>query len=434
MANQKPVSLFQNHNRVERKPELTFNTCYYSHWNILLERVHHRMVFPLIDDNSWCLRPDLCRNRQVPERTDAGTDSGKTGIIAPQNGFGALPIQRVPKDEAVTILRAAYAGGMRYFDTARAYSDSEEKIGAAFGWTDAAPGKSLDDGYVRPARKDIFIATKTAAKTPDAFWQDLHTSLEKMKTPYIDVYQFHQMGQCYKPGDGTGMYEAMLEAKKLGLIHHIGGTAHKIGVAMEVAKSGLYETVQFPFSYLAGEKELELVKTCRENGVGFIAMKGLAGGLINNSKAAMAFMSQFDNVMPIWGIQRMSELTEWISYMNNTPRMDSEITAFIDKEQNELSGDFCRGCGYCMPCTVGIQINQCARMSLMIRRAPSDAWLSPHWQEEMNKIDNCVNCRLCASRCPYELDTPNLLRKNLADYRNVLAGRASVQEHVHFGY
>ena len=294
---------------------------------------------------------------------------GKTGIIAPQNGFGALPIQRVPKDEAVTILRAAYAGGMRYFDTARAYSDSE-----------------VDDGYVRPARKDIFIATKTAAKTPDAFWQDLHTSLEKMKTPYIDVYQFHQMGQCYKPGDGTGMYEAMLEAKKLGLIHHIGGTAHKIGVAMEVAKSGLYETVQFPFSYLAGEKELELVKTCRENGVGFIAMKGLAGGLINNSKAAMAFMSQFDNVMPIWGIQRMSELTEWISYMNNTPRMDSEITAFIDKEQNELSGDFCRGCGYCMPCTVGIQINQCARMSLMIRRAPSDAWLSPHWQEEMREL------------------------------------------------
>lgn len=354
---------------------------------------------------------------------------GKTGITAPQNGFGALPIQRVSKDEAVTILRAAYAGGMRYFDTARAYSDSEEKIGAAFGWT----GEIADDGYKRPAREDIFIATKTAAKTPDAFWQDLHTSLEKMKTPYIDVYQFHQMGQCYKPGDGTGMYEAMLEAKKQGLIHHIGGTAHKIGIAMEVAESGLYETVQFPFSYLAGKKELELVETCRKNGVGFIAMKGLAGGHINNSKAAMAFMSQFDNVMPIWGIQRMSELEEWLSYMDSTPQMDSEISAFIDKEQKELSGDFCRGCGYCMPCTVGIQINQCARMSLMLRRAPSDSWLSPHWQEEMNKIDNCVNCRLCASRCPYELDTPNLLRKNLADYRNVLAGRASVQEHVHFG-
>ncbi len=353
---------------------------------------------------------------------------GKTGITAPQNGFGALPVQRVSKSEAVEILRAAYAGGIRFFDTARAYSDSEEKLGAAFGSAEGMP----EDDYIRPERKDIFIATKTAAKTPDNFFRDLHTSLDKLKTPYIDIYQFHQMGQCYRPGDGTGMYEAMLRAREEGLIHHIGGTAHKIGIAMEAAESGLYETIQFPFSYLAGSKELELVETCRKNNVGFIAMKGLAGGLINHSKAAMAFMTQFDNVMPIWGIQRMSELNEWLSFMDETPQMDDEIRAFIDSEQKELSGDFCRGCGYCMPCTVGIQINQCARISLMIRRAPSDSWLSPHWQEEMNKIDDCVNCRLCASRCPYELDTPNLLRKNLADYRNVLAGKASVQEHVHF--
>lgn len=353
---------------------------------------------------------------------------GKSGIKAPQNGFGALPVQRVSKEEAVKILRAAYAGGMRYFDTARAYSDSEEKMGAAFG----EPGDGEDDGYKRPERSEIFIATKTAAKTPEDFFKDLHTSLEKLRTPYIDVYQFHQMSQCYKPGDGTGMYEAMLEAKDKGLIRHIGGTAHKIGVAMELAESGLYETVQFPFSYLAGEKEIELVRTCRENNVGFVAMKGLAGGLINNSKAAMAYMTGYDNVMPIWGIQRMSELDEWLSYMDETPQMDDEIKAFIDKERTELSGDFCRGCGYCMPCTVGIQINQCARISLMLRRAPSDAWLSPYWQNEMNKIEKCVNCRLCASRCPYELDTPALLRRNLEDYRNVLAGRASTQEHVHF--
>ena len=353
---------------------------------------------------------------------------GSTGITVPQNGFGALPLQRVTKAEAVTILRSAYAGGMRYFDTARAYTDSEEKLGAAFG----EPDDGQQDDYIRPKREEIFIATKTAAKTPEAFWQDLQISLTKLRTPYIDVYQFHQMGQCYKPGDGTGMYEAMLEAKRKGLIHHIGGTAHKIGVAMEVAQSGLYETLQFPFSYLAGEKELELVKICRENHVGFIAMKGLAGGLINNSRAAMAFMTQFDNVLPIWGIQRTSELEEWLSFMKKTPSMDAEMKAFIDGEQKELSGDFCRGCGYCMPCTVGITINQCARISLMIRRAPSDEWLSPHWQEEMNRIESCVNCRLCASRCPYELDTPNLLRKNLADYRNILAGRASTEEHVHF--
>ena len=346
---------------------------------------------------------------------------GKTGITAPQNGFGALPIQRVSKDEAVTILRAAYAGGMRYFDTARAYSDSEEKIGAAFGWT----GEIADDGYKRPAREDIFIATKTAAKTPDAFWQDLHTSLEKMKTPYIDVYQFHQMGQCYKPGDGTGMYEAMLEAKKQGLIHHIGGTAHKIGIAMEVAESGLYETVQFPFSYLAGKKELELVETCRKNGVGFIAMKGLAGGLITNAEAAMAFAGQYD-VLPIWGIQKESELDEWLSFMDKDVVMNERIQSFIEKERRELAGDYCRGCGYCMPCPEGIKINICARMSLLLRRAPSAVWLNEENQAEMMKIENCLHCYQCATKCPYELDPPALLKKNIADYKRVLAGEVQV--------
>ena len=223
------------------------------------------------------------------------------------------------------------------------------------------------------------------------------------------------------------MYECMLEAKKQGKIRHISGTAHKLDVAFEIAKSGLYETLQFPFSYLAGEKEHELVRICKENNVGFIAMKGLAGGLANHSDACMAFMLQFDNVLPIWGIQKQSELDEWISYMDNPPSMTPEMTAFIEKERKELAGDFCRGCGYCMPCTVGIQINNCARTSLMLRRAPSSFWLSPKWQAEMMKIEDCVNCGLCSSRCPYELDTPALLRRNLEDYKEVLAGRRKVQ-------
>ena len=142
---------------------------------------------------------------------------GKTGITVPQNAFGALPVQRISKEEAVYLLRKAYEGGMRYFDTARAYSDSEEKVGEAF----------------KDMRDKVYIATKTAATTPEDFWKDLETSLEKLQTEYIDVYQFHCVGQCYKPGDGTGMYECMLEAKKQGKIRHIGVTAHKIGVAYE---------------------------------------------------------------------------------------------------------------------------------------------------------------------------------------------------------
>ena len=338
---------------------------------------------------------------------------GKTGITAPQNGFGALPIQRVTLEDAVPILRNAYDGGMRFFDTARAYSDSEEKLGAAFG-----------DGYVK--REEIIIATKTPAKTPEDFWKDLETSLDKLKTDYIDIYQFHLMGECWKPGEANGMYDCMLKAKEQGKIRHIGGTAHKLGVAREIVTSGFYETLQYPISYLADDKEIELMRLTAEHDMGLICMKGMAGGLISNAKAAMAFISQYDNAVPIWGIQRQSELTEWLSFMEETPVMDEETAAFIRKEQEELKGEFCRGCGYCMPCTVGIQINQCNRMSLMLRRAPSKDWLSEYWQGEMAKVDDCIGCGACLSKCPYELDIPRLLKKNLADYREVLAGNRSV--------
>jgi predicted aldo/keto reductase-like oxidoreductase len=184
--------------------------------------------------------------------------------------------------------------------------------------------------------------------------------------------------------------------------------------------------VQYPISYLADEQELELIRMCEERNVGLICMKGLAGGLITNSKAAMAFISQFEGAVPIWGIQKESELEEWLSYMDETPVMDDEIFNFIKSERDELMGEFCRGCGYCMPCTVGIEINNCNRMSLMLRRAPSKGWLSEHWQKEMEKIEDCVNCGKCISKCPYELQIPTLLRKNLEDYREVLKGNRKV--------
>ena len=334
---------------------------------------------------------------------------GMTGITTPQNAFGALPIQRVSLETAVKLLRRAHEGGMTFFDTARAYSDSEIKVGAAF------------EGM----RDKVYIASKTKAKTPDQFRKDLDTTLINLKTDYLDIYQFHCVSRCYAPGDGTGMYEAMLEAKKQGKIRHIGITAHLIAVAEEIAASGLYETLQFPFSYLASEREIALVRACEEKNMGFIAMKGLAGGLLTNSRACMAFMSQFE-ALPIWGIQREEELDQWLSFFSEDVILDDEISAFIEEDKIALQGDFCRGCGYCMPCTAGIQINQCARMSQLIRRAPSENFKGEFWQKEMAKIEDCVDCGLCKSKCPYGLDTPNLLRKNLADYRNIISGAVEV--------
>lgn len=334
---------------------------------------------------------------------------GSTGITTIQNAFGALPIQRVSDSEAVELLRSAYEGGMRYFDTARAYSDSEHKLGLAFAGM----------------RDKIYIASKTMAKTPEDFWADLESSLKKLQTDYIDVYQFHCVPEVWRPGDGTGMYECMLEAKEQGKIRHISLTAHLINVAFEAVESGLYETLQFPFSYLSGARELELVEACKQANMGFIVMKGMAGGLINRADAAMAFISEHD-VLPIWGIQRASELEQWLSFNETTPTMTPEIEQFIEQERKELAGDFCRGCGYCMPCTVGITISQCARMSLMVRRAPTEAWTNEKWQAEMAKIDECIDCGVCMERCPYGLQIPDLLRKNLEDYRQIIAGTIDV--------
>ncbi len=332
---------------------------------------------------------------------------GKTGITVEKNSFGALPIQRITQEEAVKLLRKAYENGVTFFDTARGYTDSEVKLGEAF------------EGM----REKVYIATKTVAKDVESFWRDLNTSLNNLRTDYIDIYQFHNPSFCPKPGDGTGLYEAMLEAKEKGMVRHIGITNHRLNVAHEAVESGLYETLQFPFCYLATEKDIELVQKCREADMGFIAMKALSGGLITNSAAAYAFLAQYDNVLPIWGVQRESELDEFLSYIENPPAMTEELAAVIKNDREELLGDFCRGCGYCMPCPVGIEINNCARMSLLIRRSPSAAQLTPEAQEKMKKIENCLHCGQCKAKCPYGLDTPSLLEKNYKDYCEILAGK-----------
>lgn len=333
---------------------------------------------------------------------------GKTKITVNKNGFGALPVQRVSVEEAGTLLKKAFNHGITFFDTARAYSDSEEKLGLAF------------EGI----REKIYIATKTAADTAEGFRRDLEESLRLLKTDYIDLYQFHNPAVCPKPGDGSSLYEAMLEARERGTVRHIGITNHRLHVAAEAVESGLYETLQFPFSYLASEKELELVEACKAADMGFIAMKALSGGLITNSAAAYAYLAKFNNVLPIWGIQREHELDEFLSYIDNPPVMTEELEAVIEHDRKELLGEFCRGCGYCMPCPAEIEINTCARMSLLIRRSPSAGHLTEASQNMMMKIKDCLHCGQCSSKCPYGLDTPALLERNLKDYEEILGGKA----------
>lgn len=325
---------------------------------------------------------------------------GKTGLVVEQNGFGCLPIQRISRGEAADLLRRAVDGGMTFFDTARSYSDSEEKVGYAL------------DGL----RDKVILATKSHAQTGTEMKQHLDTSLRNLRTDYIDIYQFHNPSFCPKPGGEDGLYDAALEAQAQGKIRFISFTNHRLSVAQEAIDSGLYATIQFPYSYLSGRPEERLIQSCREAGVGFIAMKAMAGGLIRNGYVAAAFMAQQTDVVPIWGVQRREELEQFLDCVKQTPELTQEYEQIIARDRKELAGEFCRGCGYCMPCPVGIEINNCARMSLLLRRSPAQRWLTEEWQEKMARTKECIHCGRCKSKCPYGLDTPKLLEENYKDY------------------
>lgn len=331
---------------------------------------------------------------------------GSTGLTVERNGFGALPIQRIPKGDAVRLLQRARGGGIEVFDTARGYTDSEEKLGEAFS-----------------GRRDgIVLATKTPSQNAEGFWKDLHTSLTLLRTDYIDLYQFHNPAFCPRPGGRDGLYDAMLQARQQGKVRFIGITNHRLAVAEEAVESGLYDALQFPFSYLSTLQEQALVRRCFEKGMGFLAMKALSGGLITNAAAACAWLMQFPGVVPIWGVQREKELDDFLGCIN-APVLTEELAACIETDRQALGGEFCRGCGYCMPCPQGIEIHMCARASLLLRRAPREMLLSESGERMMRQIEDCVECGQCAAKCPYGLDTPSLLKRNYQDYCEVLAGK-----------
>ena len=330
---------------------------------------------------------------------------GKTGLTVTRPAMGCLPIQRCSEDEAVSILQKAYEGGIRYFDTANAYTDSEKKIGLA-----------LSD-----VRENIVISTKSAGTDKNTVLSHIENSLKMMKTDYIDLFQFHQVQSVPDPDDPEGAYAGALEAKRRGWIRHIGFTSHRVDVAEQCIASGNFETCQFPFSYISGEHDLALADQCREAGMGFIAMKGLAGGLLTNARACHAFMNCYDNVVPIWGIQKPEELEEWLAVAKEDPVLDDELNSVIRKDREELAGTFCRSCGYCMPCTVGIEIRNCARMNMLLRRSPWQQYMTDEWYAKMQKINDCINCRKCVSKCPYGLDQPSLLKYMLKDYNEFYA-------------
>ena len=325
---------------------------------------------------------------------------GRTDLWVTKTAFGALPIQRISQEDAVKLVRQAYEGGINYFDTANAYTDSEEKLGVA----------------LQGIRQNVVISTKSGAKDKKTVLAHIEESLRRLRTDYIDLFQFHNPAVLPDLEDPDGAFAAALEMQEKGYIRHIGITNHRLKVAQAAIDSGNFEPLQFPFCYLAAPQDLELVKQCKDHDMGFIAMKGLSGGLLNNAEACYAFMSQYDNVVPIWGIQHQWELDQWLELTKRNPKLTPELQAVIDHDRQELAGNFCRSCGYCLPCTAGIDIPQAARMSALLRRSPYQPYMSDEWYAKMHKVEECVHCDACKSRCPYGLDTPALLQLMLKDY------------------
>lgn len=330
---------------------------------------------------------------------------GRTGLMVTRLSFGALPIQRVDKDNARIIFRRAFDAGINFYDTARGYTDSEEKIGYA-----------LSD-----VRHKIILATKSPSKTKDGVLENIETSLRNLKTDYVDVLQLHNPEYDIDFDDENSAFAGAMEAKKRGYCRFVGVTQHNLERAYNYAACGKFDTVQFPFSCLATEREIGLTQLCAKEDVGFIAMKALAGGLISNIPANFAFLRQLPNIVPIYGIQKLEELEQFIALDRDPPVWDDTMIAQIEAEKAQLSGNFCRGCAYCMPCPQGINISWDARMSLMLKRAVTENFLTPQWKEEMDKINTCIECGQCKSRCPYGLDTPTLLKENLTFYREFVS-------------
>ncbi|NQT93252.1 MAG: aldo/keto reductase [Lentisphaerae bacterium] len=339
---------------------------------------------------------------------------GRTGLMVTRTAFGVLPIQRTDREEAARILRKAYDAGINFFDTARGYTDSEEKIGYALG----------------DVRDRIIIATKSGATTRLGLLKDLETSLGHLKTHYVDILQLHNPAELADPDDAESSYAGLVEAREKGMIRFAGITQHSIERAEMAVSSGLYDTMQFPLCTISSERDWALADRCRKMDMGLIAMKALSGGLLTNARAAFAFMRTHEDVVPIWGIQHMTELEEFLALDKEPPEFDDDLQAVIERDRTELSSEFCRACGYCLPCPVEIPIPMAARMPLLLGRMPTQRFGSPEWREKMARIRDCTDCGHCRDHCPYDLDPPAMMANSLAAYEAWLGEHEKQEQEV----
>lgn len=322
---------------------------------------------------------------------------GKTGLAVSRMGFGGIPIQRTDRESVRRLFDALAACGVNYVDTARAYTVSEEYIGYA----------------IRGRRDSFVLATKSKAVTYDEMAADIDKSLELLATDHIDLYQLHNPAPSAVDtiiGEG-GALDALLEAKNAGKVLHIGITAHTEAVFRRALDFPWVETIMFPYNIVETGVE-GLIEECARRGIGFIAMKPLAGGAIRDARCALRFVASNSSVsVLIPGISEVSELTENLdAVLDTSPLTEDEISA-IGKIRAELGGEFCRRCGYCMPCTAGIAIPSVFLFDGYLTRYGLGDWARDRYATLSVRASACVGCGICETRCPYGLPIRRMMRE-----------------------
>ena len=327
---------------------------------------------------------------------------GKTDLNVSMMGLGGIPIQRIDAAGTRVLVEALVANGINYIDTARGYSVSEEYLGYAL------------DGL----RDKFIIATKSMARTKDSMAKDIDISLCNLKTEYIDLYQVHNptLAQLEQVAAEGGALEALQDAKKAGKVRHIGLTAHSVEVFEKALSLDWVETIMFPYNIVETQGE-ELIKRCAEKNIGFIVMKPLAGGAIEDPTLAMRFISANPDVSVIIpGMAEVTELTQNLAAVNDTAPLSRSELEKINSIRKELGTQFCRRCGYCAPCSVGISIPSMFLFEGYLKRYGLADWARGRYEAMAKTASDCIGCGLCEERCPYNLPIREMLKRASAKF------------------
>jgi predicted aldo/keto reductase-like oxidoreductase len=328
---------------------------------------------------------------------------GSTGLSVTRVGFGGIPIMRLPMEEGVRVVRDVIGMGINFIDTANVYGDSEEKIGRAIcGFT----------------RETLVIASKSMARDCETFARHIDLSLQRLRTDYIDIYYIHAL-RSEEDIDAVmgknGAMEALKTAMKIGKVRHAAFSSHNADTAIKIMRTGEFEVVQFPFNFIDREAENKLIPLAEELNMGFVAMKPLGGGLLNNARLCFRFLLQYNSIVPDPGIENSNEMREILDVITKRGPLSADEKKQMKCINLKMGKSWCHRCDYCRPCPEGIGISSVLIAKSIVRRMPFESAFE-FLHEAMEKARHCTECRTCVGRCPYELDIPKLLRKNLVSW------------------